>query len=159
MQDDIRVLQGRSRWLTRLALTLFGMLLLALAIEAAMIVRADDQVSALGFWLSYRLSMLFYLSAIWTMHRAFARIASGELFNQVLPVSLSRLGFALAGGAVTSVFISPWLGRVLGGFRHGAFAAFDPPAITIGLVGLLLVVLSGLFARAVAMRHELDEII
>jgi len=159
MQGNVKVLRGRSRWLKRLAMTIFVMLLLALAIEVMMIVRADDRGAALGFWLSYRLSMLFYLWVIWTMHRAFARIAGGELFDRVLPVSLSRLGFALAGGAVTNVFISPWLARILGGFRRGAFAAFDPPAITIGLVGLLLVVLSGLFARAVAMHRELDEIL
>lgn len=159
MDGDLQVVRGRSRWLERLAMTIFVTLFLALAIEVVMVVRADDRGTALGFWLSYRLSMIFYLSAIWTMHRAFARIAGGELFDLVLPVSLSRLGFALAGGAVTSVFISPWLARVLGGFRRGAFASFDPPAITIGLVGLLLVVLSKLFARAVAMHRELDEIL
>ncbi len=159
MRDDAEVLRHRGRWLNRLALTIFVTLLLALAIEAAMIVRRDAQGEALRFWLSYRLSMPFYLSAIWTMHRAFTRIAGGELFDRVLPVSLSRLGFALAGGAIASVFLSPWLMRFLGGFRCGAFAAFNPPAITIGLVGLLLVVLSSLFARAVTMRRELDEIL
>jgi len=159
MRDDAEGLRHRGRWLNRLALTIFVTLVLALAIEAAMIIRRDAQGETLRFWLSYRLSMPFYLSAIWTMHRAFTRIADGELFDRVLPVSLSRLGFALAGGAIASVFLSPWLMRILGGFRRGAFAAFDPPAITIGLVGLLLVVLSSLFARAVAMRRELDDIL
>jgi len=159
MRDDAGGLRYRGRWLNRLALTIFVTLVLALAIEAAMIIRRDVQGQNLRFWLSYRLSMPFYLSAIWTMHRAFAQIADGELFDRVLPVSLSRLGFALAGGAIASVFLSPWLMRILGGFRRGAFAAFDPPAITIGLVGLLLVVLSSLFARAVAMRRELDDIL
>ena len=159
MRDDAGGLRYRGRWLNRLALTIFVTLVLALAIEAAMIIRRDAQGQNLRFWLSYRLSMPFYLSAIWTMHRAFAQIADGELFDRVLPVSLSRLGFALAGGAIASVFLSPWLMRILGGFRRGAFAAFDPPAITIGLVGLLLVVLSSLFARAVAMRRELDDIL
>ncbi len=159
MRDDVEGLRRRGRWLKRLAQTIFVTLLLALAVEAAMIIRKDAQGEALRFWLSYRLSMPFYLWAIWTMHRAFAQIADGELFDRVLPVSLSRLGFALAGGAIASVFLSPWLMRIVGGFRRGAFAAFNPPAITIGLVGLLLVVLSGLFARAVAMHRELDEIL
>lgn len=159
MRDNAEGLRHRGRWLNRLALTIFVTLVLALAIEAMMIIRKDEQGKAIWFWLSYRLSMPFYLSAIWTMHRAFARIGNGELFDRVLPVSLSRLGFALAGGAIASVFLSPWLMRILGGFRRGAFAAFDPPAITIGLVGLLLVVLSSLFARAVAMRRELDDIL
>lgn len=159
MEDDVVALRSRSRWLNRLAAMIFVILLVALAIEAAMVARADDPDGGLKFWLSYRLPMLFYLSAIWTMRRAFGRIADGELFDRVLPASLSRLGLALAGGAVASVFATPWLLRFLGGFRQGAFAAFDPPAITIGLVGLLLVVLSKLFAHAVAMHRELDEIL
>lgn len=159
MEDDVDALRMRSRWLSRLAIIIFAVLLVALTIEAAMVARADDPNVGLKFCLSYRLPMLFYLSAIWTMRRAFSRIANGELFDRVLPTSLSRLGQALAGGAVASVFVTPWLLRFLGGFRQGAFAAFDPPAITIGLVGLLLVVLSKLFARAVAMHRELDEIL
>lgn len=159
MRGDLRYVSRRSRWLSRMAMTIFVTLLLVLALEAMMIVRAEDRRAGLAFWLSYRLPMLFYLSAIWTMYRAFARIAAGELFDSVLPTSLSRLGFALAGGAIGSVFVGPWLGRMLGGFRHGAFAAFDPPAITVGLVGLLLVVLSDLFRRAVAMHRELGAIL
>lgn len=159
MEDDAERLRRHSRWLKRLATIIFAVLLGALAIEAAMEAGGDDPDVGLKFWLSYRLSMVFYLSAIWTMRRAFGRIANGEVFDRVLPTSLSRLGLALTGGATASVFVTPWLLRFLGGFRHGAFAAFDPPAITIGLVGLLLMVLSQLFARAVAMHRELDEIL
>ena len=149
----------RSRWLDRLALAILACLLFALAAEAAAVFRHARYGPDLWNWIAYRLPMAFYLSAIWTMHRAFARFAAGELFDQVLPPSLTRLGLALAGGAATSVLITPICLRLIGGPRHGAFAAFDPPAITVGLVGLLLVVLADLFSRAGAMRRELDEIL
>ena len=159
MQTDEPDVSRRSRWLNRLALAILGTLLLALATEASAVLRHGGPGAALLTWAAYRLPMVFYLSAIWTMHRAFARFAAGELFDQVLPSSLTRLGMALAGGAFTSVLITPLSLRIIGGPRHGAFAAFDPPAITVGLVGLLLVVLADPFSRAGAMRRELDEIL
>ena len=154
-----RDLRSQGRWLKHLSTAIFLTLLLALVFEAAMAARAPKPGDELRFLLPYRLGMLFYLSAIWTMRRAFGQIADGELFDRVLPTLLSRLGLALAGGAVVSIFAAPWLSRFLDEFRSGSLFAFDPPAITIGLVGLLLVVLSGLLSRAVAMRQELDEII
>jgi len=93
------------------------------------------------------------------MRLAFGRIADGEVFSTVLPNSLTRLGLALALGAIATVFVSPLALRLMGGYRYGAYAAFDPSAITIGLVGLFLVILSRLFSRAVMMQHELDEIL
>lgn len=157
MQATIQEVRARSRWLKHVATAVFATLLLALAFESAMAARAPSPANELRFLLPYRLAMLFYLSAIWTTRRAFGQIADGVPFDRVLPKLLSRLGFALAGGALVSVFVSPWLLRLFDGFRRGSFAAFDPPAITIGLVGLMLVILSNLFARAVAMRRELDE--
>jgi len=157
MQATIQDVRARSRWLKHVATAIFATLLLALVFEAAMAARAPSSDSALRFLLPYRLAMLFYLSAIWTMRRAFGQIGDGEPFDSVLPNLLLRLGLALSGGAVVSVFLSPLLLRLSDGFRRGSFAAFDPPAITIGLVGLMLVILSKLFARAVAVHRELDE--
>lgn len=156
MLDRNKDVRRRSHWLKHLAMLIFATLVLALVVEAVVVARAANPGPELRFLLSYRLPMLFYLLAIWTMYRAFGRIAVGQPFDRVFPPLLSRLGMALAGGAIVSVFVSPWLFRIFG-FRHGSFAAFDPPAITVGLVGLLLMILSGLFSRAVAMRGELDE--
>lgn len=152
-------IQRRSRWLKALATAILAVLLLALGVEAAIIAGADDPGAGLRFTLPYRLPMLFYLAAIWTMRRAFAQLARGILFDRILPTLLSRVGMALAAGATASVFVTPWLLRLLDGPRRGAFAAFDPPAITIGLVGLLLVILSRLIVRAVAMQRDLDGIL
>ncbi len=149
----------RSRWLAGLAMVTFCVLTLVIVADATMAALAPRPAIALAFLLAFRMPMPFYLFALWTMRRAFVRIATGELFSVVLPTSLTRLGLALAGGAIAAVFVSPLSLRLMGGYRHGAYAAFDPSAITIGLAGLFLVMLSRLFARAVMMQRELDEIL
>ncbi len=149
----------RSRWLKGLATAILAGLLLALGIEGMMAVRADDPGTAVRFLLPYRLPMAFYLLAVWTIRQASAQLARGVLFDRVLPALLARLGAALAAGAAASVFVSPWLLRLMHGPRNGAFVAFDPPAITTGLTGLLLVVLSRLFVRAAALQRDLDGIL
>ena len=149
----------RSKWLQRLATGILAVLVLMLVLESVMASLASQPAQEWQFLLSFRVPMPFYLAAIWTIQRAFGRIASGASFDRILPALLSRVGMSLSGGAIASVFISPWLLRALSGSMRGGYAAFDPPAITIGLVGLLLYVLSGLFSKAVEMRHELDEIL
>lgn len=156
MIDPDEPLRNRSRWLRRLATVVLCVLAAALGIEAIMAVTSDDVGRNLAYLLSYRLPMLFYLAGVWTIRQAFARLAEGEMFNQLLPVLLRRLGLALAGGGVASVFLTQWLWRALIRPASGSWASFDPPAITVGLVGLLMIVLADLMKRAAAMRHELD---
>lgn len=156
MSDLDRRLTKRSRWLRRLATVVLCVLAAALIIEVIVAIASGDTVHHLAFFLPYRLPMLFYLAGVWTIRQAFAGLAEGEMFNQLLPVLLRRLGLALAGGGVASVFLTQWLWRVLLGPASGAWAAFDPPAITIGLVGLLMIVLADLMKRAAAMQQELD---
>ena len=150
------LLRDRSRSLRRLSTVVLCVLVAALGIEIVMAVMADDVTGNLAHLLPFRLPMLFYLAGVWTIRRTFARLAEGDMFNQLLPVLLRRLGLALVGGGVASVFVTQWLWRALIGPASGAWAAFDPPAITIGLVGLLMIVLADLMTRAAAMRHELD---
>jgi hypothetical protein len=156
MNDAYKRLTYRSRLLRRLATVVLFVLAAALGIEVVMAFTSNDVLRDLAYLLPYRLPMLFYLVGVWTIRQAFARLAEGEMFNQLLPVLLRRLGLALAGGGVANVFLTQWLWRALIGPANGAWASFDPPAITVGLVGLLLIVLAGLMKRAVAMRHELD---
>lgn len=156
MSDADKPLIDRSRWLRRLATVVLCVLAAALGIEVVMAVTSGDVMRDLAYLLPYRLPMLFYLAGVWTIKQTFARLVEGEMFNQLLPILLRRLGLALAGGGVASVFLTQWLWRALIGPASGAWASFDPPAITVGLVGLLMIVLADLMKRAVAMRHELD---
>lgn len=156
MSDADESLCDRSRWLRRLATVVLCVLTAALAIEGTMVFASDDVTSQLAYLLPYRLPMVFYLAGVWTIQRTFARLAQGEVFDRLLPILLRRLGLALAAGGAASVFLTQWLWRALLGPSVGAWASFDPPAIAIGLVGLLLVVLGDLMTRAADMRHELD---
>lgn len=157
MDDDRSSVRRRCRWLQRLATVLMLGFVLALGVDAALVLRSADVGAYLAFTVPYRLPILFYLAGVWTIRSAFARLADGEVFGHVLPILLHRLGWALALGGFASVFLAQWLSQALRGIMEGPWAAFDPAAITVGLVGALLIVLADLMRRAEAMRQELDE--
>ncbi len=156
---DVEPLRRRSRLLRTLTTIVFSVLVLALMLELAGVARSPHPVPAAGYMLIYRAPMLFYLLAIWTVRLAFGSIARGALFDMVVPVLLTRLGLCLLLGATTNVLISPSLLRLFYGPSHGALANFDPAAITLGVIGLMLVLVARLLAQAAAMRTELDEIL
>ena len=147
----------RCAWLRTLATVLMLSFVLVLAIDVTLSAQSHDFAQYLAFAVPYRLPVLFYLAGVWTIRMAFARLAAGEMFGRVLPLLLRRLGLALACGGFASVFLTPWFWRLFLGPAKGALAAFDPPAITVGLVGLLMVVLANLMGQAEDMRQELDE--
>ena len=149
----------RCAWLRRLATVLMAGFMLVLAIDVALSVRSDDFAEYLSFTIPYRLPVLFYLGGLWTIRSAFARLAAGEIFGRVLPLLLRRLGLALAFGGLASVFLTQWLWRALLGPDRGAWVAFDPAAITVGVVGLLLMMLANLMGQAEEIRQELEEFV
>ena len=148
----------RARWASILATAVVAVFALVLAGEAAMLARQGDPRAAAG-QLAFRLPLIVDLWAAWTLRCAFASLARGALFDRVVPRLLRQLGGALALGGATSVVLAPLAQRAVAGTARGAYLAFDPAAITLGVVGLLLVLLARLFSRAGRMRVELDEII
>ena len=145
-------LQARSRVLRNLVTAVFVILVLALGIEILAIALGRQRPEWL---LIYRLPMLFYLWAIWTARRAIASIERGEMFDAVVPRLLTHVGLAIFLGALVNVFAAPallWLIEA----RSGLFA-YDVAAITLGVVGLTLVLVAQLLRGAAAMRAELDE--
>ena len=157
MSDRQSDLQSQCRRLRALATALILAFVGVLAIDMAFASRAADLTEYIMVTVPNRLPVLFYLMGIWIIRNAFARLGAGELFGQVLPLLLRRLGWALVGGGFVSVFLTQWLLRLLDSHVPGPLATFDPSAITIGLVGLLLIVLSDLMTRAEIMRQELEE--
>ena len=149
MEMDLR---ARSRLLSRLVMIVFVILSLAFAMEIAVIATGAYPHTRL---LIYRLPMPFYLWAIWTVARACAAIGRGDYFGQVVPRMLTGVGLALFCGAIANVFVVPNLMRLAAG--RGGYAAYDVAAITLGVVGLALVVIAPLLRQAAAMRAELDE--
>jgi hypothetical protein len=149
---DLETLRARSRLLRNLVTLVFALLMLVLGIEVLALVSGRHPSPWI---LVYRLPMLFYLWAIWDARRAIASIGKGELFGTVVPRLLTRVGLALFLGGLVNVFGAPLLLWLVSG--RGAVAYYDVAAITLGVVGLTLVLVAQLLSQAAAMRQELDE--
>lgn len=52
-----------------------------------MALMSDDVMRDLAYLLPYPLPMLFYLAGVRTIRQTFARLAEGEMFNQLLPIA------------------------------------------------------------------------
>ena len=152
-------MQRQSGLFAKLATLMLVILVFAVGLDLFVDTRSGVDGGMLAYIAIYRAPMVFYLLAIWAIRTALIRIAAGSAFERVMPILLTRVGLALALGATFGVFVSPLFLRLSFGARFGAFANFDPAAITVGVVGLMLMTLARLFARAVAMRAELDEIL
>ena len=111
--------------------------------------------SGLYLMLATFLPLPFYLWAIWTARSAILLIGAGGNLHSVLASMLNRIGAALFAGGVVRVFIVPWGIRLATG--QGSYAVFDPAAITVGVVGVTLMIVARLVADAGEMRAELDE--
>jgi hypothetical protein len=100
--------------------------------------------------------MFIYIWAIWMVRQALKNIADGSAFDLVLPRLLTRVGLALFFGALFHVFASPIAGAV---FDLRLPLSFDGAAVTLGVVGATLVLLSQLLKQAASIREELDSIL
>ncbi len=101
------------------------------------------------------LPMVLYIWAIWMIRRALKAIAHGALFDDVLPTLVFRVGLALFVGALLAVVGVPLVSAVIWG--KPLIRAFEPSPMTLGIVGATLMLFSQLFARAAAMRGEIEE--
>jgi hypothetical protein len=149
MKQDLR---ARSRLLRTLVDIVVAALMLVLVVETFAMLRGREVAPEL---LVRRLPMLFYLWAIWNARQAIAAIGRGELFGQIVPRLLSRVGLALFVGALTNVFFGQWLLGWMG--RGWGLAYLDVSAITVGVIGATLAILAQLLRQASRMRQELDE--
>lgn len=154
MTDIPSALQRRSRLLSALVALVFALLIFALGIELFAVARGKIADPS---YLLYRAPMLFYLWAIWTIRRAILAVGAGRSGEGVVARLLTSVGIALFLGGIFAVFGTPLLSRLLTG--EGAFAHYDVGAITLGVVGLALVLVAYLLHGAAEMRRELDEII
>jgi hypothetical protein len=98
--------------------------------------------------------MYIYIWAIWMVRQALKTIARGGMFDEVVPRLLFRIGLALFFGALFNVFSTP---VALVAFNMRLPLSFDGAAVTLGVVGATLVLLSQLLKQAASMREELDS--
>lgn len=117
-----------------------------------------------GFWAGCAAALIkaapgaIYLWGLWSVRRAFARIAGGEVFHPVIAETLDTVGRALAGSAVFSLVFTPSLLGLVGA-GPGYLIDFDMATIVLGVTGVLLVVMAKLQRRAAALDAEMREII
>jgi len=98
--------------------------------------------------------MYIYVGAIWMVRQALSAIARGGMFDEVVPRLLFRVGVALFFGALFNVFGVP-VATVA--FKFHLPLPFDGAAVTLGVVGATLVLVSQLLKQAASMREELDS--
>ena len=128
------------------------MVLLGLAVVGSVIGMGGKGAGVVLYWY---LPMFLYLWAIWMIRDALKAISQGEMFGDVVPKLLFRVGLALFAGALYEV-----LGRVLaaevfwGQYRPSGM--FEASGITLGVVGASMVLVARLLRQAVEMRDELD---
>lgn len=105
----------------------------------------------------YYLPMFLYMWAIWMVRSALKKIADGTLFDREIARLMFRVGIALFGGAVFTVFGVPLMTGLVQGTPY--ITTFEPSPVTLGIVGATVALLAQLLGHAVTMRQELDEFI
>jgi hypothetical protein len=149
-----RELRRRSRLVAHLVTFVFALLLLlAATVELLAMLRGG----LTPHYLALRLPVPFYLWAIWSIRRLIVAVGQGRDQDRVLALMLQHTGIALFLGGVAAVFLAPWLARLIWG--RGSFGHYDVAAITVGVIGLALVVVAYLLQKASEARAELDEIV
>jgi hypothetical protein len=147
-------LRRRSRWLSR-AIGALALLLLAVPVitATALVLGSYSHVELLV----RQLPVLFYVWALWSVRGALAAYAQGGSLTARAGRSIQAVGISLFLGGLCNVFAVPIILRAMRG--QGSYVYFDGAAMTLGAVGLSLVVIGRLLADTEAMRRELDEFV
>ena len=170
-------LRQHSRWLARLSLILLVATALVILVPTILALfrvsaRGGDLTNLLGWSLVTWSPTIFYLYALWAIRNAFSHFAAGGTFGPAIARGCTRAGIALAAGGTLSAVGVPNIYRLLqlqgdpGGpiQRIGTILHFDTAYLAVGVVGLALILLGRLLARAAELqgeaarlRGELDE--
>ena len=150
-------LRRHSLWLSRLTLFLFlatfavtvGLQLVGLIISA---VRGTAPPAAMGSAALLWLPVPFYLYALWAIRGVFRDFARGGTLGPAIASGCVHAGGALAIGATLSAVGVPNLARLIRG--GGSFLMFDVAYLAVGVVGLALILLGRLLARAAEAQSE-----
>jgi DUF2975 family protein len=156
-QPDTGIFRRLSRRLRLAAAAAMAVIVLAALLTLTVAVLRWDAFGprALGRIALTWSPVVFYLWALWTLRTMFSAFASGGLaFQPVVARALSRVGWALALGAATTVATAPIVLSLTSQPRMGGFAVFNLPAITLGVVGLALIAVAALLKRGMALEAE-----
>jgi hypothetical protein len=103
---------------------------------------------------------MFYLWALWTLRDFFSALARGDDSTRIdLAALLSRIGWALLLGGVTTVIVTPLIALLSSAPRpFGQFALLNVPPLTLGVVGLTLLAVAPMLRRARAFEQEAKKL-
>ncbi|HEY8591499.1 MAG TPA: hypothetical protein VIL42_01395 [Sphingomicrobium sp.] len=175
---DIERLRRQSRWFAQLTLTLLVLTALVIVVPTAIGLavlerRGGPSMQLLAWSLLTWAPSVFYLYGLAAIRGAFASFAAGGVFGPAIASGCTRAGAAVAAGATMSAVGVPNLYRILdlrgmpgGSMQHvGSVLHFDTAYLAVGVVGLALILLGRLLARAAELqgeaarlKGELDEI-
>ena len=117
-------------------------------------VAPSDPVALVG--LVGQMPALFYLGAMLGIGQALGRLAQGRPIQPTLANALRRVGLALSGGGIVSVFMVTNLVRWISGGR-GGYLNFDVAGMTLALTGIALILLGHVVTAAVRLQAEMDD--
>lgn len=151
-QAEYEVAQFKSRsrqfyWLATLALAAIScVVLLTLGVVVAR--GGVMQAGALQRLALSWAPVPFYVWALWKARGLFAELSRrGFAFHGLVSEALKSIGWSLSFGAFVSIGAAPVIWSI-GPRAYGSFAIFNVPALTLGIVGLALVAVSGVIRQA-----------
>lgn len=164
---DVEQLRRHSLWLSRLTLFLLIATALLIVVPTILGFTALEQYG-MRFWpvliraLVLWSPAVFYLYSLWAIRSAFRSFALGGVFGPSIATGCTRAGVALAIGATLSAVGLPNLMRLLRdmGLLEGLGSAFvgvlvfDTAYLAVGVVGLALILLGRLLARAAEIQAD-----
>tara|TARA_B100000678_G_scaffold261131_1_gene242423 strand:- start:127 stop:582 length:456 start_codon:yes stop_codon:yes gene_type:complete len=145
----------RLRLSVWLSTAVFLMFLAALVLETGAAIAHHPAPGSFFETVLARAPSAIYLYAIWACRSAARRVQKGAQFGDEMPLLLTRIGLAIAAGALIETVVGPWLSLLVKGWP-GPIFTYDPASLALGAVGALLLVLAGLWRQAASMADELD---
>lgn len=155
--EELRARARRLRiWSTILILFLSAVMVLEIAARAGAF-GMQDSPTVLGLDLLFAVPVIFYLAGLWRIRQAFDAIAGGALFSDAVARAMRDLGMLLTAGAGTALLVTPYLHR-LAAHAYPRIVEYDAATLVIGAIGIALTFIARLFAQAVELQREMDDI-
>jgi len=168
---DVELLRRQSRWFGHATLTLLVLTALVILVPTVISVvvlvgRGESWTELAGWSLLFWSPAIFYLYALWTIRSAFSSFASGGVFGPSIATGCVRAGAGLAIGGTMSAVGVPNLQRIIGlpavlghSFGHvGTVLHFDTAYLAVGVIGIALILLGRLLARAAELQAETSRL-
>jgi hypothetical protein len=152
---SVEVLRKQARTLMWLVTSPLGALgLLAALLIGNIVAQGGRYIDTVALWY---LPMALYMLAIWMVRQALKAIAAGNLFGEVVPSLLFRVGLLVFVGAIFNELGRPLITLLI--YGHPWVQTFEASGVTLGVLGATLALIARLLKRAVDMRDELDGFI